>query len=238
MSSDQPNNSSSSPPAGGGGRRRSSFVDLFGPRAPASGQNANGQPSRRLSITTLGLSTLQGSQSSPFGTARTRAESVSSANSGSVDESPFEDEPGALPTSSVPTSPFARRMSFGAKAMRDMRSSANGNPNGRASVSSTTSAPTSTSSPASAAAAAVASSVSTTSAKSGTTPPTLKSRGLSCLLLAQEKLPSAGGCFLRRQRRRQCQKETGLRYVSSSAISFLSVLIRSSSRFLFPVSMC
>jgi hypothetical protein len=76
-----------------------------------------GQGPRRLSITTLGLSTLPGAQSSPFGNMRNRAESVSSANSGSVDESPFEDEPASSPSapnsSSVPQTPF-RRMSFGA----------------------------------------------------------------------------------------------------------------------------
>jgi len=126
MASDQPK--PPSPPAGGGGRRRSSFAELFGTRSASSAQPGSAQPNRRLSITTLGLSTLPANQASPFGNARNRAESISSANSGSVDESPFEDEPSALPTSSVPTSPFARRMSFGAKAMRDLRSG--GQPNG------------------------------------------------------------------------------------------------------------
>jgi len=56
---------------------------------------------------------------------RSRADSFSSSNSGTVEESPFEEGDAAA----VPTSPFARRMSFGARAMRDMRSSTTGNGN-------------------------------------------------------------------------------------------------------------
>jgi hypothetical protein len=48
---------------------------------------------------------------------RARGESVSSANSGSVDESPFEEDtasPNPNTAASVPSTPFSRRMSFGA----------------------------------------------------------------------------------------------------------------------------
>ncbi|KAF1987796.1 hypothetical protein K402DRAFT_392596 [Aulographum hederae CBS 113979] len=109
------------------GRRRSSFVDLFG-RAPNSTANASGTSAypgpitnaaaqaqrRRLSLSTVGLGASP-SQPSPFGLRR---ESVSSAGSGSVDESPFEDGDAA---SGAATSPFARRLSFGARALRDSR---------------------------------------------------------------------------------------------------------------------
>lgn len=63
---------------------------------------------------------------------------MSSSNSGTVEESPFED--GDAP---VPTSPFARRMSFGARAMQNMRTATtgNGNANGRSSVSKAKSPP-------------------------------------------------------------------------------------------------
>ena len=89
---------------------------------------------RRLSLTTIGLSGSP-NQSSPFSPARPRTESLSSANSGSVDESPFEDSDGPSGSSSVPPTPFGRRLSFGARALRDVRTgsgagatSGNGNP--------------------------------------------------------------------------------------------------------------
>jgi len=88
---------------------------------------------RRLSLTTIGLSGSP-NQSSPFSPARPRTESLSSANSGSVDESPFEDSDGPSGSSSVPPTPFGRRLSFGARALRDVRtgsgaaSTGNGNP--------------------------------------------------------------------------------------------------------------
>lgn len=134
-------------------RRRSSFagqfVDMFGSRPSNAGagqqQNMPGPISqaalqaqqRRLSLTTVGLSGSPNA-TSPFATGgRPRTESLSSSNSGTVDESPFED--GDAPTSSVPASPFARRLSFGARAMRDMRASTgntgNAPANGRPSFS-------------------------------------------------------------------------------------------------------
>ncbi|KAL1793174.1 hypothetical protein ACET3X_008156 [Alternaria dauci] len=130
-------------------RRRASvtsqtFQDLFGRsnsyvglQQPASGPIATAAANaqrRRLSLTTLGLGASPG-QTSPFlQTPRTRTESISSANSGSVDESPFEDDygPSASASSSNPATPFVRRLSFGARAMRDVRQSNGGvgNPNG------------------------------------------------------------------------------------------------------------
>ena len=108
------------------------------PGAMASAVNAQ---RRRLSLTTVGL-TATGSQTSPFQSARPRTESLSSANSGSVDESPFEDDP-APSASSNPATPFARRLSFGARALRDVRQSNGslGNSNGRPSIPRKASSP-------------------------------------------------------------------------------------------------
>ncbi|KAI0438668.1 hypothetical protein F4803DRAFT_569373 [Xylaria telfairii] len=71
---------------------------------------------RRLSVTTLGLSGASPtSVSAPFGLRRG---SISTTNSDSIDENAIEDdEPAKVPT----TSPFARRTSFGAQAMLNMR---------------------------------------------------------------------------------------------------------------------
>ncbi|EMD62002.1 hypothetical protein GGP41_002508 [Bipolaris sorokiniana] len=131
-------------------RRRASvtsqtFHDLFGRSNSIAGLPSGVQQSsgpittaaanaqrRRLSLTTIGLGASPG-QTSPFlQTPRTRTESISSANSGSVDESPFEDDFGPS-ASSNPATPFARRLSFGARAMRDVRQGNGGvgNPNGR-----------------------------------------------------------------------------------------------------------
>jgi len=117
------NNNQDSPSASG--RRRSSFVDLFASRPVMPQPNAP----RRLSITTMGLSTANNQSSTPYSALRGRTESISSANSNSVDESPFEDEPSATFSPTTATSPFARRMSFGAKAL-------NGNPRSAAGGSS------------------------------------------------------------------------------------------------------
>ncbi|KAF2185048.1 hypothetical protein K469DRAFT_750561 [Zopfia rhizophila CBS 207.26] len=150
MSSDR--NSPPLPSPGATDRRRASvtgqtFQDLFGRQNSVGGQQNTTSPypgpittaavnaqRRRLSLTTIGLSASP-NQTSPFQTARPRTESLSSANSGSVDESPFEDDP-APSASSNPTTPFARRLSFGARALRDVRQSNGniGNANGRASI--------------------------------------------------------------------------------------------------------
>jgi len=136
-------NSPPLPSPGVNNRRRSSiagtFVDLFGNRAPTASSTSNNPQNmgpittaaaqaqqRRLSLTTVGLSGSP-NPTSPFGSIRSRGESISSSNSGTVDESPFEDG-----DASVPTSPFARRLSFGARAMQNMRSSTgNGPANGQ-----------------------------------------------------------------------------------------------------------
>jgi hypothetical protein len=100
---------------------------MFGPRPVMSPHiGANGQP-RRLSVNTIGLSSsltsgaTSQSATSPFGSmglgfTRARAESLSSStHSGSVDESPFEDDTPAPSATSVPATPFGpRRVSFGA----------------------------------------------------------------------------------------------------------------------------
>ncbi|KAL8675312.1 MAG: hypothetical protein Q9168_000269 [Polycauliona sp. 1 TL-2023] len=93
--------------------------------------NAQAQQRRRLSITSLGLS---GSPTQANAFARARHGSLSSAasNSTSVDESAIE-EGDAAPMSTSPHSPFARRMSSGARALRDVRAGS-GNANGRSST--------------------------------------------------------------------------------------------------------
>ncbi|KAF2452484.1 hypothetical protein BDY21DRAFT_375494 [Lineolata rhizophorae] len=130
-------------------RRRASitgatFVELFGARQSISSTNAPPQQQqhqqgtqayqgpitsaaaqanrRRLSLTTIGLSGSP-NQSSPFGTMRSRTGSISSA---SVDESPFEDSDGPpAPANNTPATPFGRRLSFGARALRDVRAAGN-----------------------------------------------------------------------------------------------------------------
>jgi hypothetical protein len=144
---DEPTSTSQSPPR----TRRSSFAgatfaDLFGtarssvsaPRnvpSTTNGDNQQGQypgpitnaaaqaQRRRMSLTTLGLSGSP-TATSPFGSYRGRGESIGSVNSGSIDESAVEDD--FAKDQSTPTTPFARRMSFGARAMRDIRSGGSG----------------------------------------------------------------------------------------------------------------
>ncbi|KAI0889756.1 uncharacterized protein GGS22DRAFT_3698 [Annulohypoxylon maeteangense] len=70
---------------------------------------------RRLSVTTIGLGTSPNAQSAPFGIRRG---SISTNNSDSIDENAIDDEESAK---AGPNSPFARRMSFGAQAMRNLR---------------------------------------------------------------------------------------------------------------------
>ncbi|KAI1659807.1 hypothetical protein F4813DRAFT_379610 [Daldinia decipiens] len=71
---------------------------------------------RRLSVTTVGLSgTSPNSGNATFGMRRG---SISTNNSDSIDESAIDDEESAKTGA---TSPFARRISFGAQAMRNLR---------------------------------------------------------------------------------------------------------------------
>lgn len=97
--------------------RPSNETNTPGPITSAAAQAQR----RRLSLTTLGLS---GSphQSSPFGSYHSRRESYGTAGSDTIDESAIEDDaaPGPNPT------PFARRMSFGARALRDVRTGGGG----------------------------------------------------------------------------------------------------------------
>ena len=110
------------------------FTNLFGARnnnnagtpafpGPISTAAAD-QQRRRMSVTGVGLSP---TTQAPFGF--NRRSSVSTAGSDSIDESAIEDDDAGR---SNPTTPFSRRMSFGAQALRTVRS--NGSPgNGRSS---------------------------------------------------------------------------------------------------------
>jgi len=113
-------------------RRRSSITqaalsNLFqrGPPSSATGPPFSGQPippaadpqRRRLSVTTLGLSGTSPSGATALGIRR-GSMSTNSNNSDSIDENVIEDEDGAR---TAPTTPFARRMSFGTSAMRGYR---------------------------------------------------------------------------------------------------------------------
>ncbi|KAI4150433.1 MAG: hypothetical protein LQ340_004071 [Diploschistes diacapsis] len=105
-----------------------------GPIAAAAA-NAQANQKRRMSISTLGLSGSP-SQTSPFSGVRARHDSSSSNGSGSPTNDSAIDESGdgaAQPS----TSPFGRRLSFGARAMREVRGGKGGSMNGRASISST-----------------------------------------------------------------------------------------------------
>lgn len=124
------------------GRRSSfagqTFADLFNAGRSRASEPNNSPPSqfggnitsaaaqagrRRLSVSTLGIPPSP-NQTSPFGSLRARNDSVSSSNAASIDESAVEDEP-ASAGQSQPNTPFARRVSFGARALRDMNKPAN-----------------------------------------------------------------------------------------------------------------
>jgi len=81
-----------------------------GPITTAAAQDQR----RRMSISTLGLSGNSPPQTVPFAFGGRRG-SVST-NSDSIDENAIEDDEG--PGRSAPTTPFTRRMSFGAQALR------------------------------------------------------------------------------------------------------------------------
>lgn len=105
-----------------------------GPIATAAA-NAQAQQRRRTSIASLGLSGSP-TQASAFTSLRNRQNSGSgSSTSTSINENAIEEgdaEPNASPTS---PSAFARRMSFGARALRDVKTG-NGNANNTASTPS------------------------------------------------------------------------------------------------------
>ena len=103
-----------------------------GPITTAAAQDQR----RRMSISTLGLSGTSPTQSAPF-TFGGRRGSVSTAGSDSIDENAIDDDDG--PGRSNPTTPFARRISFGAQALRTVRG--NGSPGSTGRAPSYTTAP-------------------------------------------------------------------------------------------------
>lgn len=84
-----------------------------------------------MSVTTLGLSGTSPIQPSPFSmSAGGRRASVSTAGSESIDENAIDDDEMGR---SLPNTPFTRRMSFGAQALRAARNGSSPNSSGRAS---------------------------------------------------------------------------------------------------------
>jgi hypothetical protein len=133
MSSNNGDNTSTTPPNDAARNRRGSFTtqtfnNIFGrsnstagtPTAPFPGPITTAavqDQRRRMSISTLGLSGSP-TQTSPFPFSARRG-SISTAGSESFDENAIDDDDG--PGRSAPTTPFARRMSFGAQALRGVR---------------------------------------------------------------------------------------------------------------------
>ncbi|KAI5866812.1 hypothetical protein GGS23DRAFT_603034 [Durotheca rogersii] len=126
MSGDNPNNGA--PNDRRGSVTTAAFSNLFHRSNSISTSNnresatsaAAREQRRRLSVTTLGLSGASpNSATAPFGIRRG---SISTNNSDSIDESAVDDEEAAK----TGTSPFARRMSFGAQAMRNLRTGSPG----------------------------------------------------------------------------------------------------------------
>jgi hypothetical protein len=129
-------NNDNSPPNGSPRPRRGSFTtqtfnNIFGrsnstsggPTAPFPGPITTAtvqDQRRRMSISTLGLSGTSPTQSTPF-TFGGRRGSFSTAGSESFDENAIDDDDGPGPARSNPTTPFTRRMSFGAQALRSAR---------------------------------------------------------------------------------------------------------------------
>ncbi|KAJ5097585.1 hypothetical protein N7456_008306 [Penicillium angulare] len=95
------------------------FTDLFSKQNNQSAKEAASTQAnqRRLSITTLGLSGSP-TQTSAFGNRSLRRGSLSSSWSSSV---PNEDAVTEDADGNSPNSPFARRVSFGAQALREAR---------------------------------------------------------------------------------------------------------------------
>ncbi|KAL9006974.1 MAG: hypothetical protein Q9188_000262 [Gyalolechia gomerana] len=91
--------------------------------------NAQAQQRRRLSITSLGLSGSP-TQASAFARARQGSLSSGTSYSPSIDENAIE-EGDAAPMSTSPHAPIGRRLSSGARALRDVRTGS-GNSNGEA----------------------------------------------------------------------------------------------------------
>ncbi|KAK5173549.1 uncharacterized protein LTR77_002230 [Saxophila tyrrhenica] len=115
-----PNRGSTSKPSGAPDSTSPPTQQLPGPISQAAAQAQR----RRMSLTTLGLSGSP-NQTSPFGSYRGgRRDSIGSANSGSFDDSAIAEEESPARDQndgSNPHTPFARRTSFGARALRDIR---------------------------------------------------------------------------------------------------------------------
>lgn len=90
--------------------------------------NAQAQHRRRLSVTSLGLSGSP-TQASAFARARQGSLSSGTSNNTWIDENAIE-EGDAAPMASSPIAGVARRLSSGARALRDARTGS-GNANGR-----------------------------------------------------------------------------------------------------------
>ncbi|TAQ88414.1 hypothetical protein B7494_g3287 [Chlorociboria aeruginascens] len=130
-------NNDITPPNEFSGRpRRSSitaqtFNSLFGRSASTTAPipTSAGPDRRRMSISTVGLSGTSPTQPAfPFGVRRS---SVSTADSNSIDENAIDDDDG--PARSTPTTPYTRRMSFGAQALRSVRTGGSPGASGRSS---------------------------------------------------------------------------------------------------------
>ena len=127
-------------------QRRKSFVEMLNPRAFSTTSSsfstspsnavpvAPGVPGQRKSSMSfaLGISNGGGSQESPFNAfARQRRASISTSSAGGSpefrnsfdDNAVIEDDDKVPPMNSPPSPSFARRLSFGAQAMRDVRQS-------------------------------------------------------------------------------------------------------------------
>jgi hypothetical protein len=152
MSANTENNSpNESPKPRRGSFTTQTFTNIFGrsnstsgaPTAPFPGPITTAavqDQRRRMSISTLGLSGTSPTQSTPF-TFGARRGSVSTAGSESFDESAIDDDDGPA-ARSVPTTPFARRMSFGAQALRSARGGGSPGTSGRAPSYTTAPLPT------------------------------------------------------------------------------------------------
>ncbi|CAL5867764.1 uncharacterized protein PFLUO_LOCUS1984 [Penicillium psychrofluorescens] len=111
------------------------FTDLFAKQnnqppangSQATGSNAQTNQQRRLSISTLGLSGSP-TQTSAFGNAFRRGSMSSSmgSNAPTAEDAMGEEAESASP-GATPNSPFARRVSFGAQALREARTGSIGN---------------------------------------------------------------------------------------------------------------
>ncbi|KAJ5085605.1 hypothetical protein N7532_010376 [Penicillium argentinense] len=114
--------------------RRASIADLFAKQTNSNNssgtQPVNSQQAsqRRLSITTLGLSGSP-TQASTFGNRGFRRGSMSSSwgsNAPNPEDAVADDADGSSP-GATPSSPWARRVSFGAQALREARAGSIGN---------------------------------------------------------------------------------------------------------------